>query len=57
MYLKQNNLGKNSKTPIKDAGKDAEWILKKVLKKVLKKDDRKYETKKEDLIRKYRWIE
>ena len=41
LYLKHKNLGKNSETSIKDAGKDAGWILK----KVLKKDDRKFETK------------
>ena len=46
MYLKQKYLGKNSETSIKDAGKDAGWIL--------KKDDRKFEIKKENLIRKYR---
>jgi len=39
---------KNSEISIKDAG----WILK----KVLENDERKFETKKESLIRKYKWI-
>jgi len=34
------------------AGKDAGWILK----KVIEKDKRVFETKKEEMTRKYRWI-
>lgn len=34
------------------AGKDAGWILK----KVIKKDNRKFDTKKEEMTRKYKWI-
>lgn len=37
--------------PIKEAGKDAGWILK----SVLANDKREFESKKENLIRKYRW--
>lgn len=37
---------------VEAAGKDSGWLLK----KVIKQDKRKFETKKEELIRKYRWI-
>ncbi|MCB9360672.1 MAG: hypothetical protein H6587_03465 [Flavobacteriales bacterium] len=43
---------KSDMAAIEDAGKDSGWILK----KVVTKDIRTFETKKEDLIRKYRWI-
>lgn len=38
--------------PVGEAGKDGGWLLK----KVVDKDKRKFETKEEDMIRKYRWI-
>lgn len=38
--------------PFAAAGKDGGWLLK----KVINKDKRSFESKKEDLIRKYRWI-
>ncbi|PJJ07332.1 hypothetical protein CLU83_0494 [Flavobacterium sp. 1] len=51
LYEKQIKLGKNNENRVKDAGKDSGWLLK----KVVHTDKRKFETKKEDLIRKYRW--
>jgi len=51
LFEKQKKLGKNSENSVKDAGKDSGWLLK----KVIHADKRKFETKKEDLIRKYRW--
>jgi len=41
LYLKHEYLGENSEISIKDTGKD----------------DGKFETKNENLIRKYRWLE
>ena len=38
--------------PVKEAGKDAGWLLK----SVLASDKREFESKKENLIRNYRWI-
>jgi len=38
--------------PVKEAGKDAGWLLK----SLLSSDKREFETKKENLIRNYRWI-
>ncbi len=38
--------------PVKEAGKDAGWLLK----SVLNSDKREFESKKENLIRNYRWI-
>lgn len=52
LYSKHENKGKPWETAIKDAGKDSGWILK----KVINNDQRKFETKKEELIRKYKWI-
>lgn len=53
LYNKHKSLGKIDKIAIKDAGKDCGWILK----SVLKKDYRNFEHKKEELVRKYRWIQ
>ena len=51
IYEKHEKMGKDWENCVKDAGKDAGWILK----KVINSDKRKFETKKEELIRKYRW--
>jgi hypothetical protein len=51
LWEKHNDLGKDD--PIAEAGKDGGWILK----KVIENDKRKFETKEEDMIRKYRWIQ
>jgi hypothetical protein len=54
LYQKHSEkAGKEKELPLKDAGKDAGWILK----KVISIDNRTFETKKEELIRKYRWIQ
>ena len=37
---------------VERAGKDSGWLLK----RVIDNDTRRFETKKEDLIRKYRWV-
>jgi hypothetical protein len=37
---------------VERAGKDGGWLLK----RVIDEDDRKFETKKEEVISKYRWI-
>ena len=50
LYEKHNDLGKDE--PVAEAGKDGGWLLK----KVINNDQRQFETKKEELIRKYRWI-
>lgn len=52
LYDKHIEKGKNDASAIEDAGKDSGWILK----KVINDDRREFKTKKEDLIRKYRWI-
>ncbi len=52
LYNKHKSKGKTDKQSILDAGKDAGWILK----KVINDDQRNFETKRESLIRKYRWI-
>lgn len=51
LYLKHKSKGKTDDKAIADAGKDAGWILK----KIIDDDNREFETKKEELIRKYRW--
>lgn len=51
LWEKHNNLKKAD--PVDEAGKDGGWLLK----KVVQKDKRKFETKEEDRIRKYRWIQ
>ena len=50
-FEKHKKVGKNNQDAITAAGKDSGWILK----KVINKDKREFETKKEELIRKYRW--
>jgi hypothetical protein len=52
LYEKHLKKGKSSKKAITDAGKDCGWILK----KVIHNDKRKFETKKADLIRNYKWV-
>ena len=49
LYEKHKN--KNNATEL--AGKDAGWILK----KVIQKDKRIFEIKKEEMARKYKWIQ
>lgn len=49
LYLKHAN---NSVDPVKEAGKDGGWLLK----SVIINDKRLFETKREALIRQYRWI-
>lgn len=51
LYEKHRTKGKSDSDSISDAGKDAGWILK----NVIDTDRRQFETKKEELIRKYRW--
>ena len=51
LFIKHQNKGKSNDQAITDAGKDAGWILK----KIIDDDQREFETKKEDLVRKYRW--
>lgn len=43
---------KHKETAVKDAGKDAGWLLK----KVLVDDNRTFDTKIEGMVRKYKWI-
>ena len=52
LYEKHCNKGKDSELAVKDAGKDSGWLLK----KVIETDKRTFETRKEELIRKYKWI-
>lgn len=52
LYEKHENKGKDWESAVKDAGKDSGWLLK----KVIAGDKRTFETKKEELIRKYRWV-
>ena len=40
-----------SADPVNEAGKESGWLLK----KVIHEDKRTFETKKEELVRKYRW--
>ena len=49
LYRKHENI---SIDPVKEAGKDSGWLLK----KVIHQDKRVYETTREELIRKYRWV-
>ena len=42
-----------SSDPVKDAGKDAGWLLK----TVIFQDKRMFETRKQALIRQYRWVQ
>lgn len=52
LYTKHKSKGKDWESAVKDAGKDSGWLLK----RVINQDQRKFETKKEELIRKYKWI-
>jgi hypothetical protein len=53
LYQKHISKGKDSESAVKDAGIDSGWILK----KLINNDTRRtFETKKEELIRKYRWM-
>ncbi|WP_167883996.1 cell division protein SepF [Leptospira wolffii] len=52
LYLK--HLNKKSNDPVKEAGKDSGWLLK----KVLHRDMRKFDARDGDgLIREYHWVE
>jgi len=51
LFEKHKALGKDDESAMKEAGKESGWLLK----HVIDKDKREFETKKEDLIRKYRW--
>lgn len=50
LYEKQEKIG--AEDPIKQAGKDGGWLLK----KVISDDKRTFKTKIEGMIRKYKWI-
>lgn len=52
LYEKHANKDKDWESSVKDAGKDSGWLLK----KVITEDKRTFETIKEELIRKYRWV-
>jgi len=52
LYEKHESKGKTYDEAVKGAGIDVGWILK----RVINDDLRKFETKKEELIRKYRWV-
>jgi len=52
LYEKHILKGKDETNAINAAGKDAGWLLK----KVIAEDQRHFDTKKEDLIRKYKWV-
>lgn len=52
LYDKHADNGKSPEEAVKSAAKDAGWLLK----KVIVKDDRKFETCKEELTRKYKWL-
>jgi len=51
LFGKHKTEGKDDKAAIEAAGKDSGWLLK----LVIDNDKRNFETKKEDLIRKYLW--
>lgn len=51
LFTKHETEGKDN--PTKEAGKDAGWLLK----SVVAEDRRTFKTKKEDLIRKYCWVD
>lgn len=52
LYKKHEKKHNDWKPAVEAAGKDSGWLLK----EVIHKDKRKFETKKDELIRKYRWI-
>lgn len=51
LYKKHISDGKDNPVAIDRAGKDSGWLLK----RVIEEDKREFNTKKEDLIRKYCW--
>ena len=52
LWQKRADDGWDENDAIVEAGKEAGWLLK----SVLNNDLRRFETKKEELVRKYRWI-
>lgn len=52
LYKKQVTAGVLGQEATTGAGKDSGWLLK----RVISEDLRQFETKKEELIRKYRWV-
>jgi len=52
LYNNHIKTGKSFEDAFIEAGKEAGWLLK----SVISSDKRKFETKREDQIRKYRWI-
>lgn len=50
LYLKHERMGKEEQA-VGDAAKDAGWLLK----KVIHKDKRLFDSKKEGLVRHYKW--
>ena len=48
LYIKHSD----KSTAVEDAGKDSGWLLK----KIIYEDKRHFDTKKEGLIRKYKWV-
>lgn len=52
LYTKHEDKGKSWEQAVLGAGKDSGWLLK----KTIERDKRAFETKKEEQIRKYRWI-
>lgn len=52
LWQKRVNQGWDEDDAITEAGKEAGWLLK----TMLHKDQRDFETKKEELVRKYRWL-
>ena len=53
LFDKHINKGKSLKDSIKDAGKDAGMILK----KIIDTDERLFETKKDEQVNKYLWLQ
>ena len=52
LFQKRVNEDWDDDDAIREAGKEAGWLLK----SVLNNDLRRFETKKEELVRKYRWV-
>lgn len=52
LYAKQTSKGVLGEAAVDQAGKDGGWLLK----RVISDDKRNFETKKEEQIRKHRWI-
>ena len=53
LYTSQINAGAPQEAAVAQAGRDSGWLLK----KVIADDARPFETKTEDLTRKYRWLQ